>query len=123
MSIFVLDYDHNAWTLEHLAATHETFFKRVRESHPDIPIIIISRPNDCPSAADRFAIIKDTYENAKANGDENVYLINGMEFFGGDRDFTVDCVHPTDLGFYFMAKRISEELRPLVNALLEKQKR
>ena len=117
MSIFVMDYDHNAWTLEHLAATHETFFKRVRESHPDIPIIIISRPNDCPSAADRFAIIKDTYENAKANGDDNVYLINGMEFFGGDNDFTVDRVHPTDLGFYFMAKRISEELRPIVTAL------
>lgn len=118
MSIFVMDYDHNAKTLEHLAATHEPFFKRVREKKPDIPVIFISRPVTSPDVAKRFEIIKATYENAKASGDENVYLINGMEFFGGDRDFTVDCVHPTDLGFYFMAKRIAEELRPIVTALM-----
>ena len=114
MSIFVMDYDHNAKTLDHLAATHEPFFKTIRKSHPDIPIIIITRPNYSPCRFDRIEIIKATYENAKANGDENVYFIDGKEFFESNNDFTVDGVHPTDLGFYFMAKRIGEELRPLV---------
>ena len=118
MSVFVLDYDHNARTLEHLSQTHEPFFKTVRAKHSDLPIIIISRPNNLTDMDERFEVIKRTSENATANGDENVYLINGKEFFGGDLDFTVDGVHPTDLGFYLMAKRITEELRPIVAKIL-----
>ena len=45
MSVFVLDYDHNAPTVEHLAATHELFFLRVRKAHPTLPIIMMTRPN------------------------------------------------------------------------------
>ncbi len=117
MSVFVMDYDHNAKTVEYLAATHEPFFRTVRKSHPDIPVVFISRPNYSPDIDERFAVIKATYDNAKAGGDENVYLIDGREFFGANNDLTVDTVHPTDIGFYFMAKRISEELRPIVTKL------
>jgi hypothetical protein len=117
MSIFVMDYDHNAKSVEYLASTHEPFFKTVRKNHPDMPIVLISRPNYSPDVAERFAVIKATYDNAKANGDENVYLIDGREFFGADNDLTVDGIHPTDLGFYFMAKRISDELRPIIAKL------
>ena len=44
ISIFVYDYDHNAPTVEHLAATHESFFKRIREKHPDLPVVMMTRP-------------------------------------------------------------------------------
>ena len=114
MSLFVLDYDHNAKTLDHLIATHEPFFKTVRSAHPNIPIVIVTRPNCSPDMQERFEIIKRTYDNAKRNGDENVYLVNGKDFFGGDLDFTVDTVHPSDVGYYFMAKGIADVLRPLV---------
>jgi hypothetical protein len=116
MSIFVMDYDHNAKDIEYLSATHEPFFQTVRKSHPDMPIVLISRPNYSPDVAERFAVIKATYDNAISRGDKNVYLIDGREFFGGELDFTVDTVHPTDVGFYFMAERIIKELRPLVDA-------
>ena len=119
MSVFVMDYDHNASTPEYLASTHEPFFKRIREKNPEIPIIIISRPNYSKDAPERLAIIKRTYENARASGDTNVYFIDGREFFGGDLDFTVDTIHPTDMGFYCMAKRVTEVLHPLVNATLK----
>ena len=119
MSIFVMDYDHNARTVEYLAQTHEPFFKTVRKSHPDIPVVFITRPNYSPCKNDRLAVVKATYDNAKANGDENVYFIDGNEFFGNDNDFTIDGVHPTDLGFYLMAKRIGEELRPLVEKIVK----
>ena len=118
MSVFVMDYDHNAPTPEHLLATHEPFFKAVRAKHPDIPVIMISRPTKCdilPQTAERFNIIKRTYDNAKASGDSNVYLINGLEFFGElENECAVDGVHPTDFGFYLMANRIAEELKPLL---------
>ena len=45
MSAFVLDYDHNAPTLEHLEKTHERFFNIVREAHPDLPIVMMSKPD------------------------------------------------------------------------------
>ena len=44
MFVFVLDYDHNAPTVEYLKNTHEKMFKAVRDAHPDIPVIMMSRP-------------------------------------------------------------------------------
>ena len=116
MSAFVLDYDHNAPTVQHLKATHEAFFKTVREKHPTLPIIMLSRPqySDEHDKARRFEVIKETYDNAKAAGDRNVYLINGSELFVGfDADFTVDAVHPTDIGFYCMAKAVGDVLEEI----------
>ena len=45
MSLFVYDYDHNAPNPEYLAETHKRGFDIMRAAHPDIPIILISRPN------------------------------------------------------------------------------
>lgn len=57
--------------------------------------------------------MKQTYLNALAKGDENGYFVDGMEFFkeAGYEYPTVDSAHPTDLGFYFMAKAIEPTLR------------
>ena len=113
MSAFILDYDHNAPTVEHLAATHEAFYKTVREKHPNIPIVMLSRPQDLNREAlsRRFEVVKATYDNAVAAGDKNVYLINGSELFDGFAfDYTVDAVHPNDLGFYRMAEAVSDIL-------------
>lgn len=86
MAALVYDYDFNAPTAEHLLATHEPFFKIIREKQPTLPILMMSRPCSFRTGeadtAERFSIIKKTYDNAKAAGDENVYIINGLEFFG-----------------------------------------
>ena len=114
MLAFVYDYDHNAPTVEYLAETHERMFKTVREKNPDLPIIMVSRPQvlTIKQRDERFAIIKRTYDNAIAAGDKNVYLIPGWTFFDGVRnDYTVDGVHPTDLGFACMAHGIGEALK------------
>ena len=121
MSVFVMDYDHNAPTAQYLEMTHEKLYKAVREKHPDMPILMISRPNvdkDLADAAARFAVIKRTYDNAVAAGDKNVRLINGTDLFAGPdrRECTVDGCHPTDLGFYRMATVI----RPVLAELLGK---
>lgn len=117
MSVFVMDYDHNAPTEEHLEQTHETFFKIVRECRPDLPIVIVSSPsiNANPSRwMPRREIIRGTYENALARGDDRVWFVDGETLFGAtDRDAcTVDGVHPNDLGFLRMARAI----RPSVEA-------
>ncbi|MDO4739461.1 MAG: SGNH/GDSL hydrolase family protein [Eubacteriales bacterium] len=122
MEVFVMDYDHNAPTAQYLEMTHERFFKAVREKQPELPILILSRPDvdrDPADAAARFAAVRRTYENALAAGDKNVRLINGEEFFAGPdrRECTVDGCHPTDLGFYRMACVI----RPVLAQLLGRE--
>ena len=116
MSAFVYDYDHNAPSIEHLEATHEKMFKRVRSAFPNLPIILMSRPKYTltPDERTRLKIIKHTYENALANGDENVYFIDGRTLMSLCKDEgTVDNCHPTDLGFFSMAQALKKVLKAI----------
>lgn len=121
LSAFVFDYDYNADTPEKLGPTHYPFYEIVRKAHPDIPIIFVSRcsynPKD-PNAVQCRQLIMDNYEKAKAAGDNNVYFVDGSKFFDPDNpnDYTVDGLHPTDLGFRAMA----EGIYPVLKAALEK---
>ncbi|MBE6920131.1 MAG: hypothetical protein E7468_01030 [Ruminococcaceae bacterium] len=119
MAAFVYDYDHNAPSVEHLQLTHEPMFKRIRRAHPDLPIIMMSRPKPKLNAEEerRLQIIRTTYRNALENGDRNVYLIEGaalMEMAGNEG--TVDTCHPTDLGFASMASKLAEILKQILSA-------
>ena len=123
MSAFVLDYDHNASSPEHLEATHEAFFLTVREAQPDLPVLMLSKPDfdTNPGStvevnARRREIIRRTYQNALARGDRRVWFVDGETFFG-DRerfDCAVDGCHPTDLGF----RRMADVLEPVLREAL-----
>jgi lysophospholipase L1-like esterase len=118
MCALVYDYDYNARCAEYLNTTHEPFFKKIREAHPSLPVIILSAPYNAKDGDDRTRrdIIKATYDNAIANGDKNVYFIDGGSIFEGEFSdaCTVDTIHPNDLGF----SRIASKLLPVLkNAL------
>ncbi len=119
MSIFVLDYDHNAPTAEHLANTHEKLFKAVRAAHPDLPIIMMSRPKYYLTSDEekRREIVETTYKNAVAAGDINVYFLDGKALTGEDikETGTVDDCHPTDLGFFAMARGVGEIMEKILS--------
>ncbi|MBQ2780254.1 MAG: SGNH/GDSL hydrolase family protein [Clostridia bacterium] len=128
MSLFFMDYDHNAPDAAHLAATHEKFFLTVREKNPDLPIIIASRTDPMRTADDaadndaRFREVCKTYENALRRGDKLVRLIDGRQIFApvGQNglamgDATVDGCHPTDLGFLLMAETFAKPIQELLN--------
>lgn len=114
MSAFVLDYDHNAPTLDHLEATHEDFYRTIRAAQPEVPIIMLTRPTYTSAAVlKRRDVVRHTYEKAVQAGDQHVYFIDGQTLFGTtDRDAcTVDGTHPNDLGFLRMADTIEPVLR------------
>lgn len=119
MSAFVYDYDHNAPTAEYLAKTHERMFKRIREAHPDLPILMLSRPQPIlwnPDDASRLEIVRRTYENALAAGDKNVYFIAGQELMADVKcEGLVDGVHPNDAGFVSMARAMMPVLKKMLN--------
>jgi len=114
MEVFVYDYDHNANSDAHYAETHERLFLALREAAPDLPILIMTRPNAGQTGSSRYKTAKQTYDNAIARGDENVYFLSGddlTEFSG--REVSVDGTHPNDIGFYSMALKVIEVLEPI----------
>ena len=121
MSIFVMDYDHNAPTPEYLKQTHEKMYRRFRAARPEIPIVFATMPKIFPSpdTQPRRDVIFATYEKAKAEGDEKVYLVDGMEMMKlfDDDGGLVDNSHPNDMGFLCMARALGE----VIEKLLEKQ--
>ena len=118
-SVFVIDYDHNAPTNEHLQSTHFPFYQTIRVKNPNTPILFLSMPPHQRPDKDilgRIEIIKNTYLKSIELGDKKTAFINGQTLFGNeDIDCcTVDACHPNDLGFYKMAKTISPVLSKLL---------
>ena len=109
MSLFVYDYDFNAPSRDHLAATHERMFLKIREANPDLPILIMSKPRWKLEWGNliRLDIIRKTYVNAIERGDKHVYFIDGRDLMRiAQNDGTVDGTHPTDFGFFSMASEV-----------------
>jgi len=120
MSAFVMDYEHNADTLEDLRATHKPFFDIVRKANPDLPILIISRPDtdrEFLRACYGRRIIMDTFHDALDAGDLRVDYVDGFYLWGDeDRDschIPEDC-HPNEHGFEVMANVVAPRLRALM---------
>ncbi|MCI7643613.1 MAG: SGNH/GDSL hydrolase family protein [Lentisphaeria bacterium] len=118
LACFVMDYDHNAPSAEHLEETHEKFFKIIRQRNPQLPIIIMTKCDIWHHTgyeinSRRREIIRRTYDNAVAAGDKNVYFIDGETLFGdvNRNECTVDTCHPNDLGFYRMFEHVLPTLR------------
>ena len=119
MSAFVLDYDHNAPTLQHLKDTHYAMYENIRKNHPYIPILLLSRPKYhlTKDEIDRLEVVRNTYLTALNQGDEKVYFIPGTELV--EERFIecalVDNCHPNDCGFASMAYSIEPVLRKMLN--------
>lgn len=117
MSVFVYDYDHNAPDLEHYKNTHERMFKIIREKNPDLPILMMTRPEyylDEDEQA-RLQVMLNTYNNAIAAGDQNVYYIKGPDLIEAVRESAlVDGGHPNDNGFVSMAQVVGNKLKEIL---------
>lgn len=120
MSLFVMDYDNNAPNAEHLRKTHYPFYRIIRDAQPDLPIIMVTKPNgdlEPGSRIERREIIRESYNRALAEGDKLVWFVDGATLWGDeDRDAcTMDGAHPNDFGFY----RMAQNLLPFVKEALK----
>lgn len=124
MYAFISDYDHNS-SVDGLKRTHKKLYEAVRETNPDIPYIIISKPDfdqtyekplsNYNEAIERRNVIFDTYRYARSIGDKNVFFIDGESIFRGNEDMaTVDTVHPGDLGFKLMADAVAATIKKAI---------
>lgn len=122
MSVFVSDYDHNTTSVDFLRNTHYRMYEKIREKQPDIPYVMISRPDfkkygrDITECVDRRAVIIESFERAQRTGDKNVYFIDGETFFDNKYwdSATVDGIHPNDFGMMCMAEKIGDVLSEII---------
>ncbi len=118
-SVFVCDYDHNTNSTQHLKETHYRFYEIYREKNPDVPYIMVTAPDYWPrvnswdSLLGHRDVIMTSYLNARAQGDRNVYFIDGMSFNVGAHQYetSVDSIHPNDAGYVRMADGIGAIIR------------
>lgn len=115
MSAFVCDYDHNAPDVEHLRATYLPFYRTIRQKRPELPFVMVSRPDFKEGSDALRAVIYDAYHTAVAEGNKKVWFVDGETLFGAARDScTVDGTHPNDLGFYRMAQGLFPVLKTIL---------
>ncbi len=111
-SLLFIGYDGNAPDVEFLRNTHFRFYETYRKAKPNVPIVFMSIAcfDKYPNAPERREVVIESYNRAVAQGDENVYFVDGKTVFGErDREIcTVEGVHPNDLGFYRIAKVVYE---------------
>ena len=123
MSAFVHGYGYNSPNPKYFAETYYPFYKKIRDKNPDLPIIMMS----CPVASTlkeskrmvtldaRREIVMNAYLQALEEGDKNVWFVDGFAALGSEgEEATVDGSHPTDIGFYNMAKGLYHILRKAI---------
>ena len=117
MTALIIEYDHNAPSLEHLKNTHKQFVEIIRAENRDIPIIVMSRYSYGVSISkkeseERKSVIRDTVNQMKLNGDKKVFFIDGEHAIGNINraELFVDGIHPNDLGMYVIADNIIKVL-------------
>ncbi len=116
MSCFVYDYDYNAPDAAHLEKTHYKGYRKVREAQPDLPIVMMSAPNYDRLTQDQIArrdVIAASYERAIAEGDKNVYFVDGKKYFAtfNADSCSVDGTHPNDHGFFVMSEAVIDQMK------------
>lgn len=116
-SVFVLDYVPNA-SESQIEERGETFFRILREAHPDVPVIFVEDPHFSHSVLDqavaaevsgRNAAQKALYERLVAAGEKRLFYV--YSFGMTQQEDFVDGVHFTDRGMTHYADLLEPFLR------------
>ena len=116
-SVFVLDYVPNA-SEGQIEERGETFFRILREAHPDVPVIFVEDPHFSHSVLDqavaaevsgRNAAQKALYERLVAAGEKRLFYV--YSFGMTQQEDFVDGVHFTDRGMTHYADLLEPFLR------------
>ncbi|HRU04401.1 MAG TPA: SGNH/GDSL hydrolase family protein [Candidatus Brocadiia bacterium] len=125
-ALYVLDYEANAWGEPPIDKTLRPFIAVLREARPSTPILVVSKvryareahyPDQLATRLQKMAFQKETVESLAAAGDGNIHFFDGSTLYGDDFDeVAVDGAHPTDLGFWLMAKGLAPVIRRILSA-------
>ncbi len=125
-SLFIIDYEANSGTNGKLVLTLKKMLEIIREHNQSIKILVISR---LPYLFDEIVVEwgkarnilrqfqADLVNELRDKGDKNIFFLDGSKIFGKDyHEFTVDTVHPNDLGFMKFAETVFEEINLIMKS-------
>lgn len=124
--VFVLDFVPNA-SSQQIYDKMETFYRKIRDKHPQTPVIFIEDPIFTHARFDmrireevngKNEALNRVFHSLKEKGEKNIYLISSENMLGDDGEATVDGIHFTDLGMM----RYADLVCPLIKKLLNKTK-
>ena len=123
-AMYVIDYEANAGAVGTLESSLAGFIEILRKAHKDTPILVLSRlpylldeliPEYDEKRTRLRQFQRETVKSLQESGDERIYFCDGSQLWDDDYDeYTIDMVHPTDLGFYMMAKKLLPIIRKLL---------
>ena len=125
--LYVLDYAPNAYA-DMIDANGETFFRVIRDAHPDVPVIFIEDVIFPHTVFDKEMLAEVTLKNEaqkrlflklKKAGEKNIYYIAAEGMIGDDGEATVDAIHFTDLGMM----RYVDHVLPTIQKALKKSRK
>ena len=125
VNMVILEYEGNGADKHRMKYNLEPFIDTIRNKNPEIPILLITKrmfPNYIFKQAEidlrnyYYNFQKEMVLKKKNEGDNNIYFIDGSYLFGKKDYFEccVDGIHPTDLGFYKMAKTLYPKLKKIL---------
>lgn len=101
----------------------EAFLLRLRARRPHAPIVLVEdfprtnawiKPELKKSVTEKNQRVREITGALIAGGMNDLTLIEGDELLGTDNEASLDCIHPSDLGYMRMADRIEPVLAALV---------
>ena len=129
LSCLLISVEGNCPDAQWLDEKVRAFLDIFREKYPTLPVIILpfftsGQDSLHPWWGDRrkenFVVQKAIVEDRKKAGDENIYLVRQDDFVPREElghsvwhECTVDGLHMTDLGFYWIAKGLAQFLKEL----------
>lgn len=108
--VFIMEYDHNV-SVDELQRTHRNAYLTVRKNFKGW-IILLSRFSGGLSITGdeekmRIAVIKNTYDFARYNGDEKIVFYDGSRLIAKEKEtYFTDKVHPNDKGMTVIAEML-----------------
>ena len=121
-AMYIIDSEANSVSAQMLNERVPKFLDILRQSHPAVPILVLSKVKYGPRYAAECPVFKEEFMKIVADrrlaGDSNIHFLDGSDFFGPDDEYfdcTTDSAHPNDLGFYRMAKAIAPVIQKLLN--------
>ena len=115
-SIYVLECLPNM-TIEMMNERLQPFVKALREKRPGVPILLVENVNT-PHSSKQNQVLWKAYQSLQKDGVKRLHYLRSEPQVDGEENGTVDGVHPTDLGFFRMAKAYT----PVLKGMLEKSR-
>lgn len=121
-SVYVLDC---LWNMQNqmLSERVAPFVKKIRQVHPDTPIVLVEDSNFRNiTPTGKGMILREIYEQLKKEEVKEIYFVANEGMLGEDCDGTVDGCHPNDLGMMRQAAAMIKALSTIINEAKEVRK-